>query len=267
MSTGYILLHRSIMEWEWYSDVNTFRAFLHCLLSANWEDKKWRGIPIKRGQFFTSIENFSAGCGLTVRQTRTAFERLKSTNEIDIITTNNGSMITICKYDDYQDIKKSIDKRTTDELTIECQTSDKQATTTNTLNTLKEDKKEVKGIIDFLNEQAKSKFSPSAKGNIKYIEARLKEGRTTDEFKIVIKDRCKRWMGNAAMSEYLRPETLFGNKFDGYYNEALRAGAKIENTEEKDGIENNALILALEPHVRSQMSWRDKIDYINSKQP
>lgn len=124
-----------------------------------------------------------------------------------------------------------------------------------------------KNIIEFLNKQAKSKFHPTAKAHSKHIEARLKEGRTEDEFKIVITDRCKRWLNDAVMSEYLRPETLFGNKFDGYYSEAVKAGTKIENRAETDEVENNPLILALDPLVRTQMSWRDKIDYINSKQP
>lgn len=124
----------------------------------------------------------------------------------------------------------------------------------------------IKNIIEFLNKQAKSKFHPTAKAHSKHIEARLKEGRTEDEFKIVITDRCKRWLNDTVMSEYLRPETLFGNKFDGYYSEAVKAGTKIENRMETDEVENNPIILALDPLVRTQLSWRDKIDYINSRQ-
>ena len=52
MNNGFILIHRKITNWEWYSDTNVFCAFLHCIFLANWEDKKWRGITIKRGQFF-----------------------------------------------------------------------------------------------------------------------------------------------------------------------------------------------------------------------
>jgi len=51
--SGFIKLHRKIIEWEWYDDINTKCLFLHLLLTCNFEDKKWRGIDIKRGQIVT----------------------------------------------------------------------------------------------------------------------------------------------------------------------------------------------------------------------
>lgn len=51
--SGWIKLHRKITEWEWYSDANTFRVFMHLLLTANYEDKRWRNIDVKRGQIIT----------------------------------------------------------------------------------------------------------------------------------------------------------------------------------------------------------------------
>ena len=49
-NNGWLKLHRKISEWEWYTDGNTFRLFLHLLLNANFEDKKWKGITIKKGE-------------------------------------------------------------------------------------------------------------------------------------------------------------------------------------------------------------------------
>ena len=49
--TEYIKLFRKMLNWEWYTDVNTKVLFLHCLLKANWKDGSWHGHKYKRGQF------------------------------------------------------------------------------------------------------------------------------------------------------------------------------------------------------------------------
>ena len=51
--SGWVKIHRQITEWEWYRDANTFRVFMHLLLSANYEDKRWRNIDVLRGQIIT----------------------------------------------------------------------------------------------------------------------------------------------------------------------------------------------------------------------
>jgi len=136
--SGYILIHRKMLDWEWWEDHNTTRLFLYLLLKANWEDKKWRGNEIKRGQLITGVFKLSTSIGLSVQQTRTALNKLKSTNEITIETTNEYSLITVNNYCDYQDINKRNNKR----ITNEQQTNNKRVTTTNTLNTLNTLKKE-----------------------------------------------------------------------------------------------------------------------------
>ena len=104
MNNSFIKLYRGLLDWEWYSDVNTKTVFIHCLIKANWEDKKWRGLLIKRGQFYTSIGNLSNELNLSNKQIRLSLDKLKSTKELDIKGANKGTMITICKYDDYQSL-------------------------------------------------------------------------------------------------------------------------------------------------------------------
>lgn len=53
-------------------------------------------------------------------------------------------------------------------------------------------------------------------------QARLKEGFTVDEFKLVIDKKCSDWLNNRDMAQYLRPETLFGPKFESYLNAKVR---------------------------------------------
>lgn len=99
---GYIYLHKKILEWEWYKDVNTKSLFIHCLLKANYVDKDWKGLTIKRGQFFTSLENLSFELGLSVKEIRTSLKKLEKTQELGKQGASNGTMITVCKYEDYQ---------------------------------------------------------------------------------------------------------------------------------------------------------------------
>lgn len=75
-----------------------------------------------------------------------------------------------------------------------------------------------KKIIDYLNEQAGKKFKVTEKWKT-LIRARWNEGQTYDDFIKVIDTKVQQWSGDATMDKYLRPVTLFGNKFDDYLNE------------------------------------------------
>ncbi len=105
--SGWIKLHRGLIDWEWYDDINTSRLFIHCLLKANHKDKKWRGLDINRGEFWTSLDTLSDETGLSKKCVRTSLERLKGTGELadkgHSTGRLRGRMITVVKYDSYQD--------------------------------------------------------------------------------------------------------------------------------------------------------------------
>ena len=81
---------------------------------------------------------------------------------------------------------------------------------------------EIKEIVSFLNAAVDSNYRASSKSTKSHINARLKEGFTVDDFKAVIVKKCNEWKSDAKMSAYLRPETLFGAKFEGYLNQMER---------------------------------------------
>lgn len=74
-------------------------------------------------------------------------------------------------------------------------------------------------IIDYLNKKTARTFKLSSKTKA-LISARNNEGYTKDDFTRVIDGRCEKWLSDPKMSEYLRPETLFSNKFESYLNSA-----------------------------------------------
>ena len=102
MGKRFIKLYEQITEWEWYKDINTFRLFVHLLLKANYCDRDFHGKTVQRGQLVTSLPKLSTDVGLSIQQTRTALDHLKSTGEITDVSTTQNRVITIVNYDRYQ---------------------------------------------------------------------------------------------------------------------------------------------------------------------
>lgn len=84
---------------------------------------------------------------------------------------------------------------------------------------------EIKGIVEYLNIKSNSHYKYSTDKTQTLIKARIKDGFTLDDFKIVIDKKCEEWLGTD-FEKFLRPETLFSNKFDGYLNQKITAKKK-----------------------------------------
>jgi len=145
---GWIKLHRQIVEWEWYTDANTFRVFMHLLLNANHKEKRYKGILIKKGQLLTGRKSLALALDLSERQVRTALTKLKKSGEIDQEkarkTTKSGSVITICNYASYQSEKTKSDQHNDQhndqEATSKRPANDQQATTNKNVKNNKNNK-------------------------------------------------------------------------------------------------------------------------------
>ena len=100
--SGYIKLHRSILQWEWHTDPNTLSVFIHCLALANFQDTKWRDIVIPRGSFVGSRASLAEKTGLSEKQVRTSIERLKRAGNLATKSTNKYTVYTVENYDRFQ---------------------------------------------------------------------------------------------------------------------------------------------------------------------
>ena len=136
-SKGYIKLHRSILDCEWYGDTTTTSVFIHLLLTANWEETRWRGQTIKRGETKTTYKDIAKALGISIQSTRTAISHLESTGEITRRVTNHRQFITIENYEKYQgyDLPTNTQTNTQDTDNL---TSDQQATNTHNIKEYKE---------------------------------------------------------------------------------------------------------------------------------
>jgi len=151
MRSGWIKLHRSFLDWEWYHDKNVKDVFLHLMLTVNYDKKRWQGIDIYPGQIVTSRKNLAAKLDYSEQQVRTILNKLKSTSEITIKSTNKYTIITLLNWDNYQMDTKN-NQQNTNKTTNEQPTNNQQVTTT------KEVKKERKKELNISFSQFKEKY-------------------------------------------------------------------------------------------------------------
>jgi uncharacterized phage protein (TIGR02220 family) len=98
----------------------------------------------------------------------------------------------------------------------------------------------IKEVVQFLNEKTGCHYKPSSQATIKLIKARLNDDFTLQDFKTVISKKCAEWK-NTEQEKFLRPETLFGTKFEGYLNQKIVKKssnpflAMLEDEDEQEG--------------------------------
>jgi len=102
MNIGYIKLHRSILDWQYWDDHNTTRLLIFFLVSVNFEPKKWKGIQINAGQLITSYDKIAMQTKLSTKQIRRSIKILVECNEIAQQTTNKFQLITLIKWEELQ---------------------------------------------------------------------------------------------------------------------------------------------------------------------
>lgn len=120
----WLKLYRSMLDWEWYQDVNTKVLFLHLLLIVNIRPQRKLGMSIPAGSIDRTQEQLATETGLTLRQLRTAISKLKLTGELTVVRGPKFSVYTLKNWGRYQSERqknvRSFDRRAT----VERQKSD-----------------------------------------------------------------------------------------------------------------------------------------------
>lgn len=220
MINGWIKLHRSLLDWEWRNIPEMVAIFVYCLLRARTNDGKWQNIPLKRGQLLVSIASLSRETGVSVQRTRTCLERLQSTCEITTESTNKYTIITICKYDNYQSISDMSNKQSNIQATDKQQTTNKQNDTPTTTNKeYKEERNKRKISTDV--DKKKSSFSPPS---IEEVENYISEkGYQIDAESFCAYYESVEWMvGKKQMKDWKASVRLWARR------------AKLKQTESKE---------------------------------
>lgn len=95
-----------------------------------------------------------------------------------------------------------------------------------------------KEIVSYLNEKVGTNYKYTTESCRKLIKARWNEGQRLEDFKRVIDVKTEQWLNNDEMRKYLRPKTLFGNKFDEYLNEGAKTSKQpVKKKDDVDPID------------------------------
>ena len=237
---GWVKFHRKIEEWEWYTDVNTFKLFFHLVLKANHKNKIWKGIEIKRGQLLTGRKQLAKETGLSEQNIKTAIKHLKLTHEVTSKVTNKFSIITICNYNSYQSKENEDNQQTEPQLTSNQPTTNQQLTTTKNVKKEKNEKNNYKGVYDYYlsmpNLIKHKKYTPARYDAIKKTMKNLSI--TIEDCKTLIKKHSELIKLNSG-GKYdieVRPiEVFFGQKL-------YKGGGLICSEYLEGGIKSNNLL-------------------------
>ena len=202
---GWLKLHRKFLEWEWFYIDEMVKLFIFLLLSANYEDKKWQGIEIKKGQFITGRKSLSESTKISEQTIRTCLERLKLTNEITIESTSKYSIITICKYNDYQIIKNATNQQTNQQLTSDQPATNQQLTTTKERKKEKEYKEVNK--YDFVSLE----FKPIFERWLKYKSDRKEKYKSIESEKVFYEKLVKYSNNNPVIANEIIENSICNN--------------------------------------------------------
>ncbi len=127
---GWIKLYRKFLDWEWFTDSKMVQLFVYLLLSANIEQRKWRGIVLERGQLVTTYPELSKKTKQSTQNLRTALQRLEESQIISRQVTNKYTIITICNFDSYQAKEEADQQAGNRQVTGNQQTTNSQTTGT-----------------------------------------------------------------------------------------------------------------------------------------
>ena len=234
MKQGWISVHRQIREhWLWEDKpFSKGQAWIDLLMLASHTDNKFllgnELVEVKTGSFITSIEKLRKKWGWSNTKVVSFLNLLESDGMITKKSDTKKTAITIENYSFYQlcDETETMQKRCV---------NDTKTIRKHTINNDNNENK-YKDIIDYLNEKTGKKFKASTPKTKTSINARLAEGFTIEDFKTVIDKKTAEWKDDKKMNQYLRPETLFGTKFEGYLN-ANAKSKPVSNEIEDDPLE------------------------------
>lgn len=234
MSTGWIKLNRSIQEnWLWEEKpFDKKSAWIDLLLMANHKNNKFplgnEIIEVEQGSFITSEIKLMNRWGWSKTKLRNFLKLLESEKMITKVVDRKKTTISIVNYKVSQWSSLGL-------LVVflwfflGLHYLDKpQEDTNKNDNNEKNDKNNimVAEIISYLNEKTGKNFKSGVAKNRDLIKARLKEGYSVEDFKKVIDIKVAEWLNDENMSKFLRPETLFSNKFEGYLNQKPKQEVK-----------------------------------------
>lgn len=210
--SGWIKIHRKFLDWQWFKKPEAVQLFIYMLLKANHKDGNWQGHEIKKGQFITSAQTISNDTKLSLQVVRTLLKKFELTNEIIVKSTNKFTMLTICKYECYQDESNTTNKQLTN----------KQQTTNKQLTTNKNDKNNKENIyrefqhLSISEDEVKKLLDKHTITQINNVLNDIENYKGNTKYKSLYLTASKWLQKNEPTSEGISPEEIKARKY-GYF--------------------------------------------------
>ena len=231
MQQGYIKLYRTLIDSDIFQNEKLFKVFIWCLLKATHKERDQvigrKTIRLKEGQFIFGRLKASSELNMAPSTVWDYMKLLEKHKNINIKSNNKYSVVTIEKWGSYQ-TKENITDSKSNNNTDKKSTRNQQQIDTNK-NVKNVNNNIYSRVIDYLNEKASKNFKCTTKKTKSCIDARLREGFKEADFLKVIDIKTEEWKNNPNMNKYLRPETLFGTKFESYLQQDTKQDQSEQN--------------------------------------
>ncbi|HSH36025.1 conserved phage C-terminal domain-containing protein [Schnuerera sp.] len=242
---GWIKLHRKLLYNPVFDNPNLLRVWLWCLLKASHDNYQQmvglQVVDLEPGQFVTG--RFKGSDELEINPS-TFYKYLKTLEKMQMISLNSNNKMTVVTIENWRKYQTE-DKEAYQQNNNKITTKEQQNNTNKNYKNDKNDKKVYKDIVEYLNKKTNKNFRHTTKATQRLIGARLNEGFTLDDFKKVIDIKSSQWLGGK-MEQYLRPQTLFGTKFESYLNEGGNVNGKHRENNRQDDDQYEGIGLSFE---------------------
>lgn len=225
MNQGWIKLHRKIFENPVVTkDADHLAVWVYLLAKATHKEYpaifKGQKIMLQPGQLITGRKSIGEKLKIEETKVKRILTSFENDQQIARQRSNRNSLISILNWQQYQEDAQQNDQP----MPSQCPTDAHEQE----CKECKNERNIYKDIVEYLNEKTGKSFKSTTKKTQSCIHARLAEGFKEDDFKTVIDKKCAEWIGNEKMEQYLRPETLFGTKFESYLNANVKTGTADE---------------------------------------
>ena len=232
-------------------DGDHLAVWVYLLLKAVWKpvDVMFGGqtITLKAGELTTGRRIIASELHINESKVQRILKRFENEQLIEQRTDRQCRLISIVNWTEYQQSEQRNEQRVNNDRT----TSEQRVNTKEDYiedKTIKNNKtiytSEIAEIVDYLNAMTGQHYRANTKKTVELIEKWLKLDFTVEDFKTVIYKKAREWGNNPKMVGFLRPETLFGNKFESYLNQVEVANSESRwrnNSDEGTNDSDNAI--------------------------
>ena len=239
---GWIKLYRKIKDNILWQDkpFSKGQAWIDILMEVNHKENELllgnETIKVQPGEKITSVRLLCERWGWSNTKVKNFLDLLEKQRMATHKSDTKKTVIKVLKYSDYQRSENKENDTKTHQKHIKNTSKAYQKHTNKNVKNLKNDKecKEVSNIpyseiVDYLNSVLDTNYRSSSAKTKSLIKARWNEGFGLDDFKTVIDKKVAEWLGNKKCEKWLRPYTLFSNKFENYLNQL--SGDDLEDEE------------------------------------